>query len=230
MQPTLVLLPGLDGTGRLFPRLVHALHGRIETEILAYPFDVSDYPRLTSYLIERLGPGPVILLGESFAGPAAVEIAARRPDVVKALILAVTFVRPPWAPGLLRLAARFDHGLAPVFAVRNMMIGRRHDPALVKLIEELTDTMPRETISARLRAMADIDVADHLRALTCPILSLHGTADWLVPSRSIAAALAGRPNAVVKRLPGPHMLLQCNAQAAADEIVAFVQQLEPAQP
>ncbi|MBX9790721.1 MAG: hypothetical protein K2Y37_17530 [Pirellulales bacterium] len=34
---TLVLLPGLDGTGSLFADFVSALDGQIETVVVAYP-------------------------------------------------------------------------------------------------------------------------------------------------------------------------------------------------
>jgi hypothetical protein len=37
--PTLVLLPGLDGTGMLFKAFVEALKPRVETQIVAYPVD-----------------------------------------------------------------------------------------------------------------------------------------------------------------------------------------------
>ncbi len=38
--PMLVLLPGLDGTGKLFSEILKALEGRIETMVVDYPKDV----------------------------------------------------------------------------------------------------------------------------------------------------------------------------------------------
>jgi len=80
-HPTLVLLPGLDGTGDFFAPLVAALGDRIPTCIVRYPLaGATDYP--TCMAIARTAlptERPYILLGESFSGPIAVCLAAGAP-------------------------------------------------------------------------------------------------------------------------------------------------------
>ncbi len=38
--PMLVLLPGLDGTGKLFSEILKSLEGRVATRIIDYPKDI----------------------------------------------------------------------------------------------------------------------------------------------------------------------------------------------
>ena len=95
--PILVLLPGMDGTGRLFDPLLHALPPNVAVQVLRYPPDqVLDYPALVERVWQQLPlDRPFVLLGESFSGPVAVSIAARRPSALLGLVLCSSFVRNP---------------------------------------------------------------------------------------------------------------------------------------
>jgi pimeloyl-[acyl-carrier protein] methyl ester esterase len=68
---TLVLLPGLDGTGDLFAPVVDALGPSVPTQIVRYPLsDASDYATCEAIARAALPTdGPYVLLGESFFGP-----------------------------------------------------------------------------------------------------------------------------------------------------------------
>jgi surfactin synthase thioesterase subunit len=81
-------MPGLDGTSLLSAPLVDRLAELgIRTEVLAYPGRGSqDYASLADALRIRLPTTPFVLLGESFAGPLAIQLAAeamrRKSDAV----------------------------------------------------------------------------------------------------------------------------------------------------
>ena len=67
MAPTLVLLPGMDGTGDLFAPLVAALGPHMRTIIVRYPDEPLDYASHEEIARAALPLGhPFILLGESF--------------------------------------------------------------------------------------------------------------------------------------------------------------------
>ena len=77
---SLVLLPGLDGTGLLFQPLVECLPDAIEPVVVSYPPDQKlGYEELLPLVLERLPAAPFVLLGESFSGPLAVMAAATAP-------------------------------------------------------------------------------------------------------------------------------------------------------
>ena len=219
----LVLLPGLDGTGRLFRWLSAEYAGPVALQVVSYPADARlGYRELTKYGREIIGSRNVIVLGESFSGPIAVEIAASMPNQVKGLILAATFVRSPWPAWLVRMSARLNPGLAPRPLMHAILRGRNKDPTLTMEIEKILTEMAPEVRSKRLRDVANADVRDLLAMVRCPILLLHGTKDWLVPRTSVEKSLKSDPNATIALFEAPHMLLQTNAAAAARAIEAFV--------
>lgn len=225
-ETELVLLPGLDGTGELFARLCAWLAPKISPTVVSYPPDPAlGYRELTDLVCDRLGRRKVVLLGESFSGPIAVNVAARLPDQIEGLILAATFLRSPYPGVLVRAAAQLNRRrMAGTFA-NWVLMGWRHDKDLEALLAEILASMPVEVGSARLREVASVDVRPVLDRVRCPILVLHGRRDWLVPERRSAAALTPRPDAMIKRFGAPHMLLQTMPEAAAADIAAFISQL-----
>ena len=95
--PLLILLPGLDGTGILFADFVKAIDPCVDCLVLSYPKDQPmGYGDLDALVARSLPLSrPYVLLGESFAGPLALRIAARAPVGLVALILCVTFAKNP---------------------------------------------------------------------------------------------------------------------------------------
>ena len=76
----LVLLPGMDGTGDLFAPLLSALPPALRTIVVRYPCDRPlAMPNWRRTRARAPQDQPFVLLGESFSGPIAAAIAARRP-------------------------------------------------------------------------------------------------------------------------------------------------------
>ena len=96
--PTLVLLPGLDGTGILFEPLARALGVDLDVRVVRYPSDPTlGYRELESLARAALPTDrPFVILGESFSGPIAIRLAADSPPGLVGLILVVTFARNPY--------------------------------------------------------------------------------------------------------------------------------------
>ena len=110
----LLLLPGLDGTGRFFARLQRCLDDRIDVEVVRYPGDRPlGYRELANYVRAHIGAQPVVLLGESFSGPIAIRLAAELPQHVKGLILAATFITSPWPRWMVKAAATAKPSAVP---------------------------------------------------------------------------------------------------------------------
>lgn len=69
------------------------------------------YAAVVASVIDALGSGPVVLVGHSFGGRVATVLAARRPELVRALVLTGTPLvrtgptrRPPWRHRAMRAA------------------------------------------------------------------------------------------------------------------------------
>lgn len=84
MRPTLVLLPGMDGTGELFRPLLEVIGTAWPVNVVSYPVgEVLSYEQLVDHAQSCLPGGPLILLGESFSGPIAATLAASLSDRVR---------------------------------------------------------------------------------------------------------------------------------------------------
>src|SRR5262245_43947170 len=93
----LVLLPGLDGTDIFFQPLLAALPSDVQVLVVSYPdHGEQDYATLLALIHERLTEiESCIVLGWSFSGPLALQLARTEPDKVRGVILAASFVRSP---------------------------------------------------------------------------------------------------------------------------------------
>ena len=94
---TVVILPGMDGTGIELTDFVAALAPELEAIVVTYPNDrPMDYAgheavARPSLPIDR----PFVLLGESYSGPIAISIAASAPPRLIGLVLCCSFARNP---------------------------------------------------------------------------------------------------------------------------------------
>ena len=78
---TLILLPGLNGTGMLFLPLLAQLPSYDTPRVVSFPGDVMlGYGQLLRRVFHALpSAGPFVVLGESFSGPLALMAAAQAP-------------------------------------------------------------------------------------------------------------------------------------------------------
>jgi pimeloyl-[acyl-carrier protein] methyl ester esterase len=227
--PTLVLLPGLDGTGDFFQPLLESLGDRVRCRVVRYPVDGGfDYATCTAIARAALPTeGPYVLLGESFSGPIAIALAAEAPKGLVGIILCVTFAinpRPrlsfirPLLPYIPYHGNKSSLGLS-----RFLVLGRWITPAIRQLHQQIISSVPPATLRARLGAVVDCDAREALARVSVPILCLVAKHDRLIP-RSAARVIERRaPAARMVELDAPHCLLQCVPGPAARAILGFLQ-------
>jgi pimeloyl-ACP methyl ester carboxylesterase len=222
----ILLLPGMDGTGRLLQDLADRLAPRREVTVVAYPTTgPQTYKALTAYALEQApADGRYVVLGESFSGPIAVEIAYREPTRVAGLILASTFVTKPADGWLSSLMGLIDITWVPQPMVDAMMLGSYASREVTALFHEVIRSVPGSVLQARSAASSGIDCREHLRQVACPLLSLQGKHDMLLGHRMEAIAET-RPDCEVRRFDCAHMLLETNTAEAAAAIEAFCEGL-----
>lgn len=227
---TLILLPGLDGSGVLFRPLIRHLPPEFRPIIVAYPpRDVLGYNELLPLVLSALpSPSPFLLLGESFSGPLALMAAATRPQGLRGVILCATFVRNPVRPrlSLLRhLASPFAFRFYPAATRIKAMFGGYSTPEWRELkAEALKDVLPA-VIAHRVRAVLQVNVLRELASCAVPILYLRGDRDRVVPGHNLKEILAARPETQVAYLSAPHLVLQTQPALAAAAISTFAASL-----
>lgn len=223
MAYPIVLLPGLDGTGELLRDLEAALsRGGSRVHVLAYPPDEAlGYVELVDWVVERLPRERCILIGESFSGPIAIEIAARQPGRLAGLVLAATFARCPLPRFILRLVGTLDPIRAPRFVRRLMLLGAWADTRLAKKLDDVLSTVPPIVVRARVREVLRVDKRHLLKLIQVPSLYLAGRRDKLVRGRVGCEIAALIPRCRVLSLNAPHMLLATHALEVAIAIREF---------
>jgi pimeloyl-[acyl-carrier protein] methyl ester esterase len=223
---TLVLLPGMDGSGIFFEDFSAAIRPEFRPVVVAYPDDPSlGYVELEALARAALPQNePYLVLGESFSGPIAISIAASNPPGLLGLILCVTFARNPHP--LLPLVSAMLKPLpawrVPRFVQQPNLFGRFNSPYLGAKLREVRGLVSRKTLKARLEAVAFIDVSEKLRRVTVPTLYLRAKRDRVVSRASSDYIRRIYPNVEVAEFDAPHLLLQTVPQAATTAIRDFV--------
>jgi len=227
VAPAVVLLPGLDGTGRLFAPFVAEAAGALDLVTLSYPTDrFLSYAELEEYVAERLPRSRrYALLGESFSGPLALRLGTRRPAGLAAVILAASFHRRPAgrAIAMLRpLIPAFFRLPLPAHAVRLLLAGPDAPDALVAEVQAGTASVKAPVMAARAAEALRADCSEEVRRCPVPLLFLSGRDDRLLRSALPIEIRALSPRAVIRSLPTPHLLLQRAPREALSEIQAFL--------
>ncbi|WP_242345738.1 alpha/beta fold hydrolase [Anaeromyxobacter terrae] len=208
-----LLLPGIDGSGRLFAPLLAAAPRRIAPVVVSYPADAPlGYDALVDRVRSSLPRGPFLLVAESFSGPIAIRLAAERPPGLAGLVLAATFLHRPLHPLLHPIrglvGARLFGLRMPAFLVRHFMAGRDAPDALLREVQEAVGRTTPEVMALRAMEALRSDVRDALVQVDAPILVLSPSRDRLIRTDVGDEILALRPAAEVVRLDAPHMILQ----------------------
>jgi pimeloyl-[acyl-carrier protein] methyl ester esterase len=221
-----LLLPGLDGTGELFGPLAEALAALgIESRALRYPVDEClSYDSLVGRVLSELPPAPYVLVGESFSGPIALRVARARPQGLKGVVLAASFIKRP-VPRLVGPFARLAFSLpAPGFGLRWVLAGGDAPPSVVAKLQRALQQVPGRVLAYRLRQILDLDAGEDLVACPVPLLYLAGSRDRLVSPRIGPRLQRRRSDLHLVTLPSPHLVLQRQAKAAAEAIAEFAKE------
>lgn len=221
---TLVLLPGLDGTGRLFEPLLGVIPRHIPTRVITYPQErPMSLDELVGYVWREIsGESRVVLLAESFSGPVAVRYAADHADQVAAVVLCASFVRSPAWSWLRHLACPMFFR-EPFMALGRCLLGGGELPTgEQKLLKDAIAQVPPWILADRVRQVLTVDCVDALVLCKMPILYLQAGRDRMVGRQCVSEVMAAGPQVAVRTVDGPHLLLQARPREAWEAIEAWI--------
>jgi len=214
-----LLIPGLDGTGKLFRAQEEALSKNYRVHAWSYGagnhFGWHDLTLKLGQATADEPPGSILVIAESFGGPVAIDYVLQYPERVQRLILVNTF---PYYGGRIRL--RLAHALAPLllfnfaqyikdFFVERLLRAEGVPPPYRRHFVEVIHQIDRAGYRRRLRLLQDIDLRPRLHEIAVPTILLAGGRDKIVPSVAEARFMAARiKNARVHVFPeAGHALL-----------------------
>jgi len=227
--PVFVLLHGVGLSHRSFSRLAPFLasHGTVVAPDLP-GFGTSGGPhrRLSiDEIADALLPGidaaahrhstrPLVLVGHSLGVQIAVEVARRRPDLVRAVVLIGPVVDP-------RASSVFGQG-------RRLMLDLWAEPPLTgaMVTRDYARGGPFSFI-AGVTSMLRYDIVDRLPAVTAPVLVLRGRHDPVAPRHWVAELAQAAPDGCSADIDGTavHNVVHSRPRETAREILAFLQSL-----
>ena len=196
---------------------------------------VEEYAAAVADFLIELACGPVIVVGHSLGGAIAIALAARRPALVRGLVLIASCVRLPlvdsvgerlvaYLPGPLRRLLFFSMAKKVLFAP-----GAPVD-AIETTMRELRSCRP-EAILNDVRAARAMDLTEHAAALDVPTLVLAGSRDRLTTpalAQELSRLIRGSRLRVADG--AGHMLFLEAPEWVSREIATFVESLAAPSP
>jgi len=227
LKNTLVLLPGLNGTTRLFDRLVECAQDEFNVLTIAYPTqEKRTYTELTIDVLAQLEGinGNYIILGESFSGPLALFLSERKPRGLLGLVLVATFIKAPNLRLGRFLPWTIGFSLAkPLYSIRLSMSKKENQSLISAISTELQSVSPR-VLSHRIEQVFSVNATESLRNCDVPVVYFRGTKDYVVPKKNLSDILSIKPEVKVVEFNAQHFLLQSNPVQAYKEIKSFAEE------
>jgi pimeloyl-[acyl-carrier protein] methyl ester esterase len=231
---TIILLPGLDGTGELFADFIAALPSSVYARAVEYPRDkFLSYPDLVS-VVRAAAPveEPFVLLAESFSTPLAVGYAATKPRNLAGMILCAGFVTNPIGHLSTVVSALMRPGIfklrAPDKILEHFLAGDNAPPELLHKLRAVLKTVSPEVLSARVKEVLSCDARADLARTMVPLLYLRASNDRLLSSSCHELLRGGGPDALTETIEGPHLLLQREPKIGSAAVAKFLDQINAA--
>jgi pimeloyl-ACP methyl ester carboxylesterase len=224
----LVLLPGLDGTGILFRPFLAGLPKGFGAKVVAYPPSKPlSLTELGELVIEQLPPRDFILLAESFSGLVALSILDRIAGRVRGVVFCAAFATPP-RPTLLNIFTSLPAVGAMVKKTPDLLLkefgaGPDAPPALISLLREALSSVAPEVLARRLAIVGRRQKFGKLANIPC--YYIQATQDRLVPSSAAEWFRDHFEQFELKRVHGPHFLLQARPEECGDLVAKIVSEL-----
>jgi 4,5:9,10-diseco-3-hydroxy-5,9,17-trioxoandrosta-1(10),2-diene-4-oate hydrolase len=212
-DPPIVFVHGLAGSWQNWlenlPHFAAAGHRVVAFDLPGFgssdmpgeKISIPGYGRLVDALLDRLGIGPVVLVGNSMGGFIAAEVAIQFPARVERLVLnsaaglTIEYQRDERMLGVLRFGQRLLLAWGGFVAVRSEAVARRPRARelLLRLVVAHPDRLPAPLVAEQVRsgghpgfidaldALTDYPIRARLPEIACPTLIVWGAEDRLVP-------------------------------------------------
>ena len=224
MAHTIVLLPGLDGTGLLLQDFKAALERFYTVKLISYPVDDPlSYDELLPLIRAGLPDGNFIVVGESFSGPLALRLAMDAPSGLRGIVLGASFARLDLQlkSALAGLVKFIPVHYIPSHILAFILLGRWATPDHRRHLTGALSRVSSKVLVARVEAVLNIDLVKDARRLALPLLYLRASADRLIPSSAVRSITSIAPTTIIQEIAAPHFLFQTAPTACADAIRRF---------
>lgn len=235
--PPLLLIHGLGANIEMWEPLVSHLPDR---HVVMFDFPgtgassplpgyrrMSGLVRVVLKVLDECGLEHPDVLGYSWGGALAQQLAHDAPDRVRSLILAATTPGlggqppPPWAIAAMATPLRY-YSTTHLRLVSPLIFGTTVQATESHVRARRAKPPSLRGYAQQLYAISGWSSRAWLRTVRTPSLVLAGNGDQLAPLRNAAILARSLPNATLRRLAGGHLFLLQQPTAAAQAISAFL--------
>ena len=221
--PAFVLLHGIGASHRYFRRLQNVLARHGDTHAIDLPgfgatptpdrqVSVADYAAHTAATLEKMGAGPVVVIGHSMGTQVATELAIQRPDLVSHVALLGPVVDPERRTVLQQTLALGRDALMES-PIGNAIVLSDYARAGVRWY--LTE----------LPVMMSYTIEDRLALVPQPVLIVRGSRDPIAPDTWCRKLAVTAPRGHFLEIPGkPHLVQHGAAALTAEGILALIRE------
>jgi len=243
--PDLLLLNGIGGNIEMWEPVVRRIPGRRivmfdmpgtgESAALRRAVRMRGYAALIVRLLDALGIDRTDVLGYSWGGALAQELAHRAPHRVRGVVLAATTPglggQPPtpWVIALMATPLRY-YSRTYLRLVAPLVFGSAPDKAADSTHGDARLRKPPSLLgySQQLYAISGWSSRSYLRSLTAPVLVLAGTHDPLVPVRNARILARNIRGARLQCVDGGHLFLLEQPDEGCRAVVEFLDERDGA--
>lgn len=224
----LILLPGLDGTGKLFQPLLKILPSDIDVLVINYPtHKLLNYNELVEYVLSYI---PInekfILVAESFSGPIAYSISQQKGKTLVSIIFVATFLEQP-KPTILKILIKLPLNYllkfsVPIFILRYIFFSKNIDKQIIQTLKKTLKNIPVETIIHRIQKISTLQKA--LIKVDMNVYYILAQKDKIIPYKVINSFQNIFNKVKIYPLNSGHLVLQSFPKECADIIVDIISQ------
>jgi len=222
----LVLMPGLDGTGKLFAPLIPLLQPHFDLTVVTYP-DLGSFNEYIDCAQGQLPEEPgYSLVAESFSGPVALALMARWSGQIGPSVLCATFARSPLA-SFTALAGSVPEQMFSIGALSEYFLDvdevenedfSETQPLPMNVMDQIDGIL----LKRRITAFSRIDVSALLPQIETPVLYLNALRDRILSRNDAIMMQQSLSHFECLDIDGPHLLLQARPQQCAELIYKHV--------
>lgn len=218
----LILLPGMDGTGKLFQSFISELPSNIEYSIITYPEnEYLGYKELELYVLEKLPKiDNFVLVAESFSGPIGYLLAKRNLSNMKGIFFVATFLQNP-NKFLINLSKLLPLSLLlalpiPKSIIKAFFLGKNASNQSIIQFKNIIKGTNSKILSFRIKEISRLSI--HLEKIKIKSFYIQALNDKLVSSNNLRSFTQISDILKTIKIKGPHFILQAKPRECAEFI------------
>jgi len=223
----ILLLPGLDGTGILFDRLVSALPNDLDVQIISLDSLIgTSFSEQAQSVADSLNDTEFIIVAESYSGRMGYELCHLLGERVKRVIFLASFVSSP------SIISKWAH-LMPIFLLRpnifskwlltNIGFSGEGNTILTAHVFESLNRAKKDKLKQRLKNISKLNTP--FRMLATQAVYIQAEKDHLVSERVVNIIEKLFINVSMVKLSGGHFVAQIHPNKCAQIIMREVAEI-----